>query len=101
MKVLKILFRNIFGWKTSDLIEHMINTGRWGYFSYMCVAISSYLPWHLRLIDMHTSKIGKRIGGYGTLTAYLMIKNHEIYPTRQDKLTFWLNYIEELRAKGE
>jgi len=106
MKFLTILCRNLFGWKTSDLIEHMIETHRWGYHRWMCVAIQSYFFHTWLKSSTHTNKIRDRIENCGTLAIYLArrlprVEGFRVWPDRLDERAFWIAYIEELRAKGE
>ena len=105
MNFLKLLYRNIFGWKTSDLIEHMLETGRWEYHKYMCIAICSYLTPFWIGSTSHTNKIEARIDYYPTLGIFLGSKHttagSPVWPSRADERAFWVSFIEELRAKGE
>lgn len=105
MNFFKILWNTIFGWKTSDLIEYMIQTGRYNpdvggpSFLFMCITIRSYTCRH----SVHTSKIESKIihANTGrTLSGYLYNKLGR-YPTTDDRMKFWKEFIQELRENGQ
>ncbi len=111
-KFLIAVRRFIFGWKTSDLIEHLINTGRYqpeesmldsqpNVSRFMCCAIYKFLGDHRSgQTERHRKKIRDRIDQKATLSAYLVATNR-LYPTTEESFNFWKDYIQELRAKGE